>query len=199
MRKGVKNGYKQLFAYLDKKELKPSLYYDYINACSFLELNLSDTAILFPKDFMRWHDIRIDEMQTLQKKIKRKERRQLIKDFMKAAKKYLPLDGFTEQEHYAVFIAKSPAELIKEGNALSHCVGRNGYDKKMADEETLIFFVRKFDALQTPFITIEYSLEQKRILQCYGYGHCKPDDKVMQFINNKWLPHTNKQIEKIAA
>lgn len=199
MRKGVKNGYKQLFSYLDKKELKPSLYYDYINACSFLELNLSDAKILFPKDFMRWHDIRIDEMNTLQKKIKRKERRQLVKDFMKAATKYLPLDGFTEQEHYAVFIAKSPSELIKEGNALSHCVGRNGYEKKMAREETLIFFVRKFDDLATPFVTLEYSIKEKKILQCYAYDNQTPDDKVIEFVNKKWLPHANQQLQKIAA
>ncbi len=199
MRKGVKNGYKQLFSYLDKKALKPSLYYDYINACSFLELNLSDAKILFPKDFKRWHDIRIDEMTTLQKKIKRKERRQLVKDFMKAATKYLPLDGFTEQEHYAVFIAKSLSELIKEGNALSHCVGRNGYEKKMAREETLIFFVRKFDDLATPFVTLEYSIKEKKILQCYAYDNQTPDDKVIEFVNKKWLPHANQQLQKIAA
>ena len=32
-------------------------------------------------------------------------------------------------------IAKSPAELVEEGNALSHCVGRMNYDQKMLREE----------------------------------------------------------------
>ena len=64
---------------------------------------------------------------------------QLAIDFIIAAKKYLPLAGFTEDEHYAIFLAQSKTELINEGNALSHCVGYNGYDRKMAREETLIF------------------------------------------------------------
>ena len=118
---------------------------------------------------------------------------------MKVAKKYLPLAGFTGDEHYAVFIAKSPAELIEEGNALSHCVGYAGYDKKMAREETLIFFVRKLDELDKPFVTLEYSLKTKQILQCYAYNNQKPEDTVLEFVNNKWLPHANQQLEKIAA
>ena len=210
MRKGNRNGYKQLFDYLDKQQIKPSLYYDYVNACEYLELDLNNPLIRFPKDFKRWHDIRIDEAETvrlererLEKKEKakqlRKEKRELIKNFMRAAEKYLPMDGFSEENHYAVFIAKSPAELVKEGNALSHCVGRRGYDKKMAREETLIFFVRKFDDLHTPFVTLEYSIKQKKILQCYAYDNQTPDDKVIEFVNKKWLPHANQQLQKIAA
>ena len=139
-------------------------------------------------------------MQKRSEKLKaQKEKENLVKDFLIAAEKYLPLAGFTEDEHYAIFIAKSPAELVKEGNALSHCVGYNGYDRKMAKQETLIFFVRKIDDLDTPFVTLEYSIKQKKILQCYAYGNKKPDDKVIEFVNKKWLPHANQQLEKIAA
>ena len=173
-------------------------------------MDLNNPLIRFPKDFKRWHDIRIDEAETvrlererMEKKEKakqlRKEKRELIKNFMRAAEKYLPMDGFSEENHYAVFIAKSPAELVKEGNALSHCVGYRGYDKKMAREETLIFFVRKFDDLHTPFVTLEYSIKQKKILQCYAYDNQTPDDKVIEFVNKKWLPHANQQLQKIAA
>ena len=100
-----------------------------------------------------------------QAKKKQQERRKLAKDFLNAAQKYLPLAGFTGDEHYAIFIAKSPVELVKEGSALDHCVGRNGYDKKMAKEETLIFFVRKLEELDKPFVTLEYSLKTKQILR----------------------------------
>jgi hypothetical protein len=133
------------------------------------------------------------------KKRLEKEKRELAENFLKAAKKYLPLAGFTEDEHYAIFIAQSQEELIREGNALSHCVGRSGYDKKMAREETLIFFVRKFDDLDTPFVTLEYSIKHKKILQCYAYDNQPPDDNVIEFVNKKWLPHANQQLQKIAA
>ena len=69
----------------------------------------------------------------------------------------------------------------------------------MAREETLIFFVRKLEALDTPFVTLEYSLKTKQILQCYAYDNQKPEDNVLEFVNNKWLPHANQQLEKIAA
>ena len=135
----------------------------------------------------------------LRKKRMEQEKRDLAENFLKAAEKYLPLAGFTEDEHYAIFIARSQAELIKEGNALSHCVGRSGYDRKMANEESLIFFVRKLEALDTPFVTLEYSIKQKKILQCYAYDNENPEEKVLEFVNNKWLPHANQQLEKIAA
>ena len=88
---------------------------------------------------------------------------------------------------------------IKEGNALSHCVGHNGYDKKMAKQETLIFFVRKIEELDKPFVTLEYSLKSKKVLQCYAYKNTKPEEKVWNFVNKKWLPYANKQLKKIAA
>ncbi|MBQ8876111.1 MAG: PcfJ domain-containing protein [Clostridia bacterium] len=44
-------------------------------------------------------------------------------------------------------MAKSPAELVAEGKALNHCVGRGHYESKMANGQSLIFFVRKANAL----------------------------------------------------
>lgn len=188
-----------------------------MEACKFLHLDCHNDIIRYPKDFKRWHDIRIEEMDVIRRENNRKqkllrakeertrkkqlekEQRELAENFLKAAEKYLPLAGFTEDEHYAIFIARSQAELIKEGNALSHCVGRCGYDRKMAREETLIFFVRKMEELDKPFVTLEYSIKQKKVLQCYAYNNTKPDDNVIEFANNKWLPHANKQLEKIAA
>ena len=204
--KGNKSEYARFFAYQDKQKISNALYFDYIRACHYLDLDCSDDNIRYPKDFHRWHDIRLEQYRTMLAEEERaraeeaqKEKEELVKDFLIAAEKYLPLAGFTEDEHYAIFIAKSPAELVKEGNALSHCVGYNGYDKKMANQETLIFFVRKMEELDKPFVTIEYSLKSKRVLQCYAYKNTKPDDKVLQFVHNKWLPHANKQLEKIAA
>ena len=217
IKKGVKGEFERFFAYLDKHAINEYVYYDYIRACQYLGLDLTDNKILYPKDFKRWHDIRIEEMdvirreeerkanllrakeERLRKKRIEKEKRELAANFLKAAKKYLPLAGFTKDEHYAIFIAQSPAELVKEGNALSHCVGRSGYDRKMAREETLIFFVRKMEELDKPFVTLEYSLKTKQILQCYSYNNTKPEEKVLEFVNNKWLPHANKQLQKIAA
>ena len=206
IQKGVKGEYERFFAYLDKHDISNYLYLDYIRACNFLNLDCHDDKIRSPKDFHRWHDIRIEERRVIEEEQERlrqekakKEQEKLVKAFLKAAKKYLPLAGFNKDKDYAIFIAQSPAELVKEGNALSHCVGHNGYDKKMAKQETLIFFVRKIEELDKPFVTLEYSLKSKKVLQCYAYKNTKPEEKVLEFVNKKWLPYANKQLKKIAA
>ena len=205
-KKGVQGEYERYFAYKDKHDSSDYLYLDYIRACNLLNLDCHDDAIRYPKDFHRWHDIRIEERRVieaererLRKEKAREEKETLVKNFLIAAEKYLPLADFDKDKNYAIFIARSPAELIKEGNALSHCVGHNGYDKKMAKQETLIFFVRKMEELDKPFVTIEYSLKTKKVLQCYAYKNTKPDEKVLKFVHKKWLPYANKQLQKIAA
>ena len=205
-KKGVQGEYERYFSYKDKHDISDYLYLDYIRACNFLNLDCHDDAIRYPKDFHRWHDIRIEERRVieaererLRKEKAREEKETLVKNFLIAAEKYLPLADFNKDKNYAIFIARSPAELIKEGNALSHCVGHNGYDKKMAKQETLIFFVRKMEELDKPFVTIEYSLKTKKVLQCYAYKNTKPDEKVLKFVHKKWLPYANKQLQKIAA
>ncbi len=217
IKKGVLGEYEKLFKYLDKRNLSQSLYLDYVRACDYLNLDLTDDSIRYPSDFHHWHDIRLQQYKTVREEELRKENalrarerrkrekerklqeEQHAKDFLIAARKYLPLAGFTEDEHYAIFLAQSKTELINEGNALSHCVGYNGYDRKMAREETLIFFVRKLEDLETPFVTIEYSLKTKEVLQCYAYKNSTPDDNVLEFVNNKWLPHANQELARIAA
>ena len=99
-------------------------------------------------------------------------------------------------------IAQKPSDLIREGELLHHCVGRMGYDQKFVREESLIFFIRTKEQPAVPFVTMEYSPKQKRILQCYGYKDSAPDESVMDFVKNKWLPFANKkirQLEKEAA
>ena len=50
----------------------------------------------------------------------------------------------------------------------------------------------------TPFVTIEYSLLKKKILQCYDKNNTRPSEQVLNFINKTWLPYANKQLKEIA-
>ena len=60
-------------------------------------------------------------------------------------------------------------------------------------------FTTKIEELDKPFVTLEYSLKSKKVLQCYAYKNTKPEEKVLEFVNKKWLPYANKQLKKIAA
>ena len=71
------------------------------------------------------------------------------------------------------------------------------YDQKFVREESLIFFVRNKEDIQTPFVTLEYSLKNHKILQCYADHDTKPEDNVLDFVNKVWLPYANRKLRKI--
>ncbi len=183
--------------YREKNDIKLGSYRDYITACTYLGLDMTLQKNLYPHDFKRWHDIRIDQYNTKKAENDAKKREEMYVQFAKIAKKYLPLQR--NKENFIVVIAKSPQDLIREGRILHHCVGSMNYDQRFIKEESLIFFVRNASDPDTPFVTMEYSLERKAILQCYGENDRKPNDSVMEFVNKKWLPYANRKLNKIAA
>ena len=187
----------RFFSYLETQGSDPNTYLDYLKACNYLGLDMSLPKNRFPHDFKRWHDVRIDEYHTARAMADKKERAELYKQFAAVAEKYMALQSKASSQKaknapYAIMIAASPADLIREGDILHHCVGKMGYDQRMVREESLIFFVRESAAPDVPFVTLEYSLKSKKILQCYGDNHTKPDDNVTAFINKVWLPYANK-------
>lgn len=187
-----------LLNYLFKQNANISTYSDYLQACNFLGLDMSIERNKLPRNFQRWHDIRIDEYSTAKAIIDAEKRKELYAKFNEVAEKYLPLQR-NSHDAYIVIIARSPAELIKEGDTLHHCVGRMNYDQRMIREESLIFFIRDKNSPDIPFVTVEYSLKEKSILQCYGNKDKRPKDDVIDFVNNKWLPYANRKLQQIAA
>lgn len=152
----------------------------------------------YPKDFKRWHDIRIDEYRTAKAIIDAEKRKELYAEFAAIAEKYQTLQQELH-DAYIVKIARTPADLIKEGDYLNHCVGRMNYDQRMIREESLIFFLSNIAEPDTPYVTIEYSPINKKVLQCYGKNDLPPTADVIDFVNNKWLPYANKKLKQIVA
>jgi hypothetical protein len=184
----------KFFEYLVKQDSNPHTYLDYLNACNRLGLNMSIPKNRYPHNFNRWHDIRIRQYHTAQAMADEEQRRKLYAQFTMVAEKYMSLQ---KQGLYAVFIPRSPADLIREGEMLNHCVGRMNYDQKMARGETLIFFIRSPAQPDIPFVTVEYSPKSKRVLQCYGNKNTKPNETVLDFIHRVWLPHANRTLKKL--
>lgn len=198
----------KFFNYLDKQHVSLSLYRDYFTACRYIGLDMNSERNRYPHDFFRWHDVRIEEYRTMRFADEKRERaerdarlkKELAERFEKfgeIARKYLNLN---KNGHlYSVAIAMSPAELVREGKVLHHCVGQMGYDRKFAEERSLIFFVRRSAAPETPFVTMEYSPESGRILQCYADRNTMPDEDVLKFINKTWLPYANRKLKQMRA
>ena len=188
----------KFLAYINRQNASVDLYKDYLKACTELGIDMSVGKNRYPNDFKRWHDIRIDEYNSKKALIDEQKRKDFYKLFYDIAMKYLRLE-YHKKSAYIAIIAQKPSELMIEGDALQHCVGKLGYDQKFVREDSLIFFIREKEYPSTPFVTVEYSPSQKKILQCYGIKNSKPSVEVQNFIDKKWLPYANRQISKMAA
>lgn len=187
---------KRFTDYIAKQNTNSHSYLDYFNACEYLKLDMTEEKNRYPHDFKRWHNIRIDEYKTAKALKDKEERKALYDKFASIAQKYLALQQ-DKDDMFVVVIARSPQDLINEGEILHHCVGSMSYDQKFVREESLIFFIRDKQNPTVPFVTMEYSISQKKILQCYGDHDKKPNDNVMEFAIKKWLPYANKQLKKL--
>ena len=152
----------------------------------------------FPHDFRYWHDMRIDQYATARAEADRKAKQELYEKFARIAEKYLSLEH-DKRSAFICIIARSPADLIREGEILHHCVGRMNYDMRVIREQSLIFFIRSKDRPDVPFVTVAYSLQSHKVLQCYGEHDHRPGDDVLHYVNKVWLPYANKTLKKLAA
>ena len=189
---------KKMVKYVGKQGISFASYRDYLRACEYLQLDMTEDKNLIPHDFKRWHDIRTDEYHTAKAMKDAEERKELYEHFASIAEKYLCLQ-LSGKHGFIAIIAKSPAELITEGNTLHHCVGRMGYDQKFVREESLIFFIRLKEQPDIPFVTVEYSPKTRKILQLHGEYNAAPDEKTENYIKRIWLPFANKQMRAMAA
>ena len=194
----VGNGYEEIYQYVINQQTNMNSYIDYFKACQYLNLDMDLPKNRFPHEFKRWHDIRIDEYATAKAMKDEMQRKELYAKFSIVAEKYLPLQ-YEKKSAFVVLIPRSPADLIREGTILHHCVGRMNYDQKMIREESLIFFVRDRNKPDIPLVTLEYSLTAHKVLQCYGNKDLPPNGKIVDFVNHKWLPYANSVVQKIIA
>ena len=128
-------------------------YRDYLRECGQLGLDLHNREVLFPKDLKAAHERTMAQVSFEKNKTDQEK-------FQKAVDR---LEKYAwQKDGLLIRPARTQEELREEGIALHHCVG--GYIRQMADGETAIFFVRKLDAPDTPYFTLE--LQKKRVIQC---------------------------------
>ena len=188
----------KFFDYISEQNTNANTYLDYLKACQNLGLDMSEEKNRFPHDFKRWHDIRIDQYAAKKAMEDAEKRKELYAQFAAVAEKYLSLQH-DKRNAFICIIARSPADLIREGELLDHCVGRMNYDQRFIREESLIFFIRTKEQPNTPLVTLEYSLSDHKVLQCYGKHDHKPSEDILHYVNKVWLPYANRTIKKLAA
>lgn len=189
--KGTPLDFDKVIDWCDYNDIDYGLYDDYLFSVKELGLDLNNTKNVFPKDFSRIHAVRSGEYEQLKLKRDRQKRKALYKKFAEAGQAAKKYELETSQ-----LIIKAPediTELKREGKALNHCVGKMDYDKKMAEGDIVIMFVRQTKNVEVPYVTLEYSLKDKRLKQLYGRNNTKPSADVVEFVNN-WCQEIKKRI-----
>lgn len=190
--KGTKIDRKKVFEYTRKNDIPRRSYNDYLKALKKLNYDLTDTKNIFPHDFKRMHDMRLAEYDSVIAKEDAEKNKELYHNFeIKAqeAKRFEWQDG----DYVAIIPAQLP-ELVKEGRALNHCVGRMGYDKKMADGEIVIVFIRSLLDIAKPLVTVEYNYKRKMVVQAHGDHNRAPTTEERTFIN-EWEKRTTEALK----
>lgn len=159
-------------------DLGPSNYCDLIQALKFFHLDLTDTKNIYPKDFKYWHDFYMEKMVCSQNA-------ELDENIKKMANRFKKLA--CDVGNLKLIFPTKTVDFINEGEALHHCVGKMGYNEKMAKGTSLILFIRKVEAPDKPYVTMEYDAKKKKILQIYGDHDSKPEKSCLDLINNDWL------------
>lgn len=157
------------------------LWLDYLDLLSYFGKDISNPHYLFPADFTAAHDLYMERKRKrmekeyeerrreYEKQAKERELRRIIEqekkaeEFIRNKSKYF--DITFRNSNIIVVVLSSIDAYKKEGDTLHHCVFTNTYyDRK----NSLILSARLIDTPDTPLETIELSLTDGHILQCYG-------------------------------
>ncbi len=136
-----------------------SFWKDYLDMAQRLNYDIDRTDVLMPKDLIARHDTAAATITALNLEEKNKlyaKRRKMLE------KKYVfELDGLM------ISAPISGEEIIREGKTLEHCVG--GYAERHLKGATTILFLRKCEAPDTPYVTIEMDSTGVKIRQIHGF------------------------------
>lgn len=166
----------------------PGVYRDYLKDCTMLHLDLNDRQVLFPPNLIAAHERTIAQVKYQANEIKREQ-------FERTRQKLKWMEW--EKDGLLIRLPEDAAELVAEGKYLHHCVA--GYADRMADGKTVILLIRRKEAPETPFFTLEWlqgHVQQCRTVKNGDYRH---NEQVLDFVNQWTARVTGKRKKKAAT
>lgn len=105
--------YEKFVNYISTQRTSNRSYLDYLEACNYLNIDMSIDKNRYPHDFKTWHDIRINEYASAKAKAYAISRKEFNAKFKIIAKKYESLQENCKGSFICI-IARSPNELKKK-------------------------------------------------------------------------------------
>lgn len=172
--------------------LRASDLIDYWRMAAGLGSNVEAESVKWPKDLAAAHD----RVMAEEKRCRELEEHNKLKKMMAARKEKFAgrqkeLSAYNwEFEGLIIRVCEIEQELINEGDALNHCVSR--YAESHAKGKTAIFFIRRKEAPQVPFYTLELNEKQLTVKQNRGAHNCERTDEIKKF-ELAWLEWLQEQ------
>ena len=174
--------------YLERQKADLTTLLDYWNMARRDGLDLRDEHVQLPKSLKREHD-RLVEAERIARNEEEKRRKQAeIEKRRPAFEKVVePLEAWAwEDAGICIRPVRTEEELADEGSALQHCVGT--YGATVARGDSCIFFIRRADAPDKPWFTLQVELKTVKELQNHGLRNRAPTKEVQEFVG-RWLEH----------
>ena len=181
---------------MDQDGTSINLYVDYIEMTERLnehleqKIDLTATIHRFPRNIKTAHDAVAAELKAL---INR-EKDNILKQM---AEKYRREIQFAYRG-LAVVFPSCAEDFVQEGTCLHHCVGSHPvYIEKQAEGKYLTVFIRKERALETPYYTATFYLNNDgiKLKECHGLHNKSAPDTVKAFLE-RYEEHLNKKMKK---
>lgn len=177
--------------YLERQKSDITTLLDYWNIARRAGLDLRDEHVQLPKSLKREHE-RLVEAERIARNEEEKRRKQAEIEKRRTAfeKAVAPMEAWAwEDAGICIRPVHTEQELIDEGSVLHHCVG--GYGPTVAKGESCIFFIRRADAPDKPWFTLQVEIAALEEIQNHGLRNCGPTKEVQEFVN-RWLAHVRK-------
>lgn len=147
-------------------------YRDYLRMCKEMQYDVESSFILFPRNLKSAHDHAVQALD-----VKRTaDQEKAIADSFDEWQRLYQYKG----KDFMVIPPHSSKELVDEGTALHHCVGR--YVKRVAQHECVILFVRKVAEPNKSLCTVE--VRDGQVVQARGFDNGDPPAKIKAFIKH---------------
>ena len=156
----------RLYRYLERQGNPQALFTaweDYVRLGERQGMALHRSDVLLPADLGAAHDAVVAEQnRLLEIERKRREAERRAQEAMERElrdKAYAERKKVLERKYawtdgtYQIVVPDSEEAIREEGRVLQHCVG--GYAQRHAEGKTVILFMRKVRAPETPWLTIE--------------------------------------------
>ena len=177
----------KILRYLKRQERDIRFLKDYWNMANNLGWDLADESLRLPRDLARQHDKAVEETTkgTIEELLQKRQRE--IEARREAfAKRAEAMEAFSwERGGILIRPVRTEEELIAEGAYLSHCVG--DYGARIVKGWSWIFFIRRSDAPDTPWYTLQLG-EDQTVLQNKCRKNYDPTEEVKAF-EEAWLAH----------